>query len=214
MGGVKTTLLGTDGAVTRGAGDRDAFAPLGGADRPGPIATPLGTSRIIATVTKDWDPTPNPRKTPEIKVEGATLAKVFDELNKQGEWGQAGGILRTDDVPAGNTTNLTVNLKGGLIYRLPTWTKYSSASTAAKAEWDRMFAKLKAHEDRHLEIAIEEGDQLASDLVGHDIDDIPKMVTAANKRMKKRQDDLDAATDHGAKENVKYGDVFLDTSIT
>jgi hypothetical protein len=34
--------------------------------------------------------------------------------------------------------------------------------------------------------------------------------------MKSRQDDLDAPgnTDHGAKPGVKYGDVFLDTSIT
>ena len=51
-----------------------------------------------------------------------------------------------------------------------------------------MFAKLRAHEDRHLAIAIEEGEQLAGDLIGHDIADIASMVTQANRRLKARQD--------------------------
>jgi hypothetical protein len=77
-----------------------------------------------------------------------------------------------------------------------------------------MFRKLTDHEDRHLAIAIEEGNQLALDLAGQDIDKIAKLVTAANARMAKRQGELDGATDHGAKAGVQYGDVILDTSIT
>ncbi|MGH8502242.1 MAG: DUF922 domain-containing protein [Gammaproteobacteria bacterium] len=197
------------------AGD-DPFAVLGGGSTPGPVGVrnpvPLGGSRIIADVAKDWNP-PNPRATPEIVVRGSTLSDAARGLNALDEWGQAGGSLRADRIPGGNSTDLTVNLRGNLVYRLPRWTGYSQASTAAKAEWDRMFGKLRAHEDRHLVIAIEEGDQLASDLVGHDITDIARMVTAANRRMRARQDDLDANTDHGAKAGVPFGDVTLDTSI-
>ncbi len=39
------------------------------------------------------------------------------------------------------------------------------------------------------------------------------MVTEANRRMAQRQQDMDDACDHGAKENVPYGDVILDISI-
>jgi predicted secreted Zn-dependent protease len=134
-------------------------------------------------------------------------------LNAQGEWGQAGGSIRPDRIPDGNSTDLTVNLHAGLVYRLPRWTNYQSASAAAKAEWDKMFAKLRDHEDRHLAIAIEEANQLAKDLIGRDIQDIGKMVTAANKRMKTRQDELDADTENGSKAGVQYGDVILDISI-
>jgi hypothetical protein len=191
-----------------GGGDPPGTLGIDGASEPIPLA-----ARIIATVDKDWDPTPNPRTTPDITVRGATLERVAAELDRLREWGEGGGMLRVDEIPRGNSTDLTIKLRGNLIYRLPRWLGYEKASTAAKAEWDRMFAKLRAHEDRHLEIAIEEGDQLAADLVGHDIADIAKMVTAANRRMAQRQQKLDTDTQSGSKPGVQYGDVILDTSI-
>jgi hypothetical protein len=39
------------------------------------------------------------------------------------------------------------------------------------------------------------------------------MVTAANRRMRARQDQLDADTQNGAKTGVAFGDVTLNTSI-
>jgi Bacterial protein of unknown function (DUF922) len=216
MGGAKTGVLGFEPKTSGASADDDRISILGGGDVPGPIGidepVPL-VSRIIAKVVKDWDP-PNPSNTPEIKVSGSTLEAVARELNRLPEWGQAGGMLRADEIPAGNTTDLTVNLHANLSYRLPTWEKYSSASAAAKKEWDNMFAKLRAHEDRHLAIAVEEGDRLAKNLIGKDIALIGRRVTAANRRMKERQDELDTATDHGAKAGVQYGDVILDISIT
>jgi hypothetical protein len=214
MGNIRDGLLGTQ--ACSGAGGLDVF---GGGDPPGvlgiddPNPIPLDVTRAIAKVTKDWDP-PNPTTTPEITVNGSTLAQVAKQLDQLAEWGQAGGRLRTDSIPAGNSTNLTVVAHANFTYRLPRWTKYAQASKAAQAEWDKMFAKLRAHEDRHLAIAIDEADSLAQDLVGHDIADIATMVTAANRRMQSRQDDLDTDTDHGAKTGVPYGDVVLDTSIT
>jgi len=216
VGGIRDGVMGTQGQATGAGGGAAPLDIFGGGDPPGVLglqgAIPLGTGRIIASFTKDWDP-PNPRTTPEIVVNGTTLAQVGNELDQLPEWGQAGGALRTDPIPAGNSTNLTVTVHANLIYRLPRWSKYATASKAAQAEWDKMFAKLKAHEDRHLAIAVEEADALAKDLVGQDIADIAKMVTAANKHMQSRQDDLDTATDHGAKTGVPFGDVVLDTTI-
>ncbi len=217
MGGTRDGLHGTQARPLPTSGGGEQLDVLGGGDAPGTLGVdepvPLDTSRIIARVTKDWDP-PNPRTTPEITVGGTTLAQAGRELDQLAEWGQAGGSLRAERIPAGNSTNLTVHLHANLLYRLPRWRGYASASAAAQAEWDRMFAKLKAHEDRHLAIAIEEAESLAQDLISHDISDIASMVTSANRRMQGRQDDLDHDTDHGAKAGVPYGDVTLDTSIT
>jgi hypothetical protein len=175
----------------------------------------MGVERRVSSVKKDWDvPDPPKRTTPEIRVTGATLADVAKELNKLPEWGQGGGSLRSDRIPAGNSEEVEVQLRGNLVYRMPIWTRYANASQAAKAEWDRMYAKLDIHEKRHVEIAIEEGDQLASDLLGEDIGNIAAMVTAANKRMAERQQELDEETANGSKPGVKYGDVSLDISIT
>lgn len=217
MGGTRDGLQGTQARSRATSGGGEQLDVLGAGDPPGTLGldepVPLDTSRIIARVTKDWDP-PNPRTTPEIVVGGTTLAQAGRELDQMPEWGQAGGSLRAESIPAGNSTNLTVHLHANLLYRLPRWRGYATASAAAQAEWDKMFAKLKAHEDRHLAIAIEEGDRLAQDLVTHDISDIASMVTSANRRMQDRQNDLDNDTDHGAKAGVPYGDVILDTSIT
>jgi hypothetical protein len=194
-----------EGLPTRaGAG----FGPATGVESP----VPLQVRRIIARVDKDWVP-PNPRTTPEIEVTGQTLQQVADQLSGLTEWGQAGGSIRSDRIGAGTSTNLTVSLHANLVFRLPTWTRYNQASAAAKAEWNRMMGRLRAHEQRHLDIAIEEADSLAQDLVGREISEIAGLVTAANNTMRQRQEQLDDDTDHGARGGVSYGDVYLDTSI-
>jgi len=215
MGGSKFGVLGfrPPGAGI-GADDDDV---LGAADPPGPIGLdtplPLDAARIIANVDKDWDP-PKPNGKPEIIVRGSTLAHVGHELNALDEWGQAGGSIRAEEIPIGTSTNLTVKLHAGLVYRLPTWTGYSNASPAAKAAWDVMFTKLKEHEDRHLAIAIEAANRVAKELIGKDIAVIGPRVTAANREMFQRQRQLDDDTAHGARAGVPFGDVILDTSVT
>lgn len=215
MGGTRSGLLGTEAGARAGSNDDDV---LGGGNPPGVLgvdAIPLDDlQRMVTKVTKDWDP-PSPRTTPAIVVGGATLQQAADQLNRLNEWGEGGGRLRTDRIPPGNSTKLTVNVHANLIRRLPTWSFYPKASAAAKAEWDQMVQKLAAHEDRHVAIAIEEADQLAQDLMGKEISDIPQLVTDANARMQKRQDELDdpSNTDHGAKQGVQYGDVNLDITI-
>lgn len=215
-GGIRVGVLGTEAEAHAVSGDDDV---LGGGDPPGVLGSdevvPLDDlKRTITKVTKDWDP-PSPRSTPAIIIGGATLAQAADQLNRLNEWGEGGGRLRTDRIPPGNTTSITVNIRAGLIRRLPTWTGYAKASAAAKAEWDQMLRKLEAHEDRHVAIAIEEAEQLAKDLIGKEISEIAQLVTDANARMQQRQDDLDDAnnTDHGAKPGVPFGDVNLDTTI-
>ena len=196
--------------VTPHAGDFDPQFPTGGFEFPGPIG--LDSSPVVTEVNKDWDP-PNPSSIPEIVVKGKTLAQVADELNTLPEWGRGGGSLRSDRLENVKTPEVTVQLRANLTMVLPQWDGYEQASAAAKKEWNRMIAKLRDHEQRHVDIAIEEADTLASALIGKPMSTIASMVTEANAKMAKRQRSLDAKTEHGSKEGVEFGDVVLDTSI-
>jgi Bacterial protein of unknown function (DUF922) len=189
----------------------------GGLRSPGPVgvdeAEPMqAVTRTVTAVTKDWVP-PTPTDQPAIRVGGKTLAQAGQQLNARGRWGVGGGFVRAEPTPRGSNPNVTVALHGNLVLRMPVWTEYSKASSAARAEWDRMVATLRKHEHRHVEIAIEELDNLAANLQGADVTQIAKMVTQANTTMNQRQRELDHDTDGGMKPGVTYGDVFLDTSI-
>ena len=166
----------------------------------------------MTEVTKDWEP-PAPRTTPANVERGATLAAVFAELNANAPWGRGGGQLRNEPIPRGNTTEVTVILHANLRLIMPTWTRYDQASPAVRAEWDRMIGTLRVHENRHVEIAIEEANNLATRLIGVEVGEVADLVTAANQTMQTRQDQLDTETDSGSRENVPYGNVFLDTSV-
>jgi hypothetical protein len=207
---------GTDPPVAGGAAQNQSLPFGAGFEVPGPIggdAIPLDTStRTVTAVTKDWEP-PAPRTTPARVVQGKTLAAVFNELNANLPWGRGGGMLRNDAIAPG-TGNVTVKLQANLRLILPTWAFYPQASTAAQAEWDQMIGKLRIHETRHMQIAIEEADALAARLIGVEVGEVAGLVTAANQTMQSRQDQLDTDTESGSKPNVPYGDVSLDTSIT
>src|SRR5690348_2095982 len=83
-----------------------ALPPHSGHEPPtisGDEAVPMdGVERIVTRVTKDWEP-PSPRSTPAIVVRGRTLAAVEEALNQLPEWGEGGGMIRTDRVPVGTS---------------------------------------------------------------------------------------------------------------
>ncbi len=192
----------------------DGFPPTAGFEIPGPIGIePMKAGdRIITTVTTDWDPLVL-ETTPEIEVGGKNLEQAADELNGLNEWGRGGGGVANDAVPFGTSSTVTVSLHGKFERVLPTWKRYASASAKARAEWDRMVAALTVHEDRHVEMAVEEANKLAKDLIGKEIAQLVMMVNATGRTIRQRQEKLDTDTDHGSKPGVKYGGVSLDISI-
>ena len=209
MGGEKAGVLG----LGRSGGDDDGVRSIG--DLPGPTGfddpIPLDAGRKITQVDRDWDPL---NLSPAFDtVSGTTLADVGQALAGLDEWGQGGGRVWNDAVPIGTSPTVTVQLRSDITFRLISWDNYSSASAAAKAEWDRMIDKLKAHEMRHVQNFLDIANQLAKDLIGKDIDRLVRMVNATGPRIKRAQDQLDTLTNHGKKKNVPFGDVFLDTSI-
>lgn len=177
-------------------------------------ADPL-TDRAVSRVDCDWIPTPKPNAEP-IKVSAGNLAELAAALAPLPEAGEGGGRLRADPVKIGTSAEVTVTLHGNLVNRAVEWVGYENASAAARAHWDTVLANLKRHEQRHMDIAIEEGNALASLLIGHKIGSKPSIedkVTAANSRMKTRQEELDTDSDHGRKKGHPYGDCNIDPSI-
>ena len=162
-------------------------------------------------------PTPQPDTT-AIQGGGTALADLATNLSHLPEAGQRGGKLRADPVAAGAKPLVTVTLHGNLVNKVVDLIGNASPSAAAKTEWDRVLKNLKRHEQRHMVIAIEEGNALAALLIGHKIGStptIPDKVSAANTKTRKRQDTLDSAaeSDHGRKAGHPYGDCNLDTAI-
>jgi hypothetical protein len=184
--------------------------PGAGFEVPGPIG--MDESPIVREVVKDWDP-PSPSNAPTIVVRGKTLAQVVSRLNALPEWGRGGGSLRSDRLRNVRTPEVTVHLHANLVFVLPRWEGYEVASPQAKAEWDRMIEKLRIHEQRHVDIAIEEADRLAAALIGEPMSRIASMVTRANATMAQRQQELDTDTEYGSKSGVRYGNVSLDASV-
>lgn len=206
-------VLGTKTPSVRKQGGPVSPSPMGGVDLRAPVgadnAVPMQTiTRTVVAVIKDWEP-PGVRTTPAIVVRGNTLEQVGRALNELPEWGEAGGRLRAARIPAGTSEEVTVNLHANLHKRLPTWAQYTSASVAVKAEWDRMMVALERHEQHHVDIAIEEANNLATALIGVEISEIADSVTEANREMHDRQVKYDTDTNHGQDEGVT-----LDTSIT
>ena len=161
----------------------------------------------------------NARKsTPPIHGKGVKLSDLKKDLNaSQGDhWGEGGGELNID--PTGTVKSgesFTVTLRGELINRIPEWDDRSSATATAQAEWDRFIAKLKAHEECHVEIAKTAFLALQASYPGTKITEVNSKFTKAKADLKKKQDELDDAshTDHGKKTGVACGDAELDASI-
>ena len=172
--------------------------------------------RTVSRVDCDWVPTPVRYRT--IKVKAANLADLATALAQLPEAGKGGGSLRSDAPQTSSSGVVSVALGGNLVNKVVEWDGYATASAAAQAHWDVVIKNLKRHEQRHMEIAIEVGNELAKLLIGHEIGSTPSIadkVTSANTRMQKLQDDLDSPgeSDHGRKKGHAYGDCNLDPTI-
>jgi hypothetical protein len=213
MGGVRSGLLGTEAPALGGGDDSDDI--MGGGDPPGTLgineADPMSTTKI-GYVKNDWDKD-SPEFTDPFVISGATLDQVWNVLKGMSEWGEGGGHLELV-FPSDFASSQSVVLKAHLVRRLVQWQEYDKARDVEKAAWTKMFRKLMDHEDRHVEIAVEEAGKLAAGLIGQTKSQGTAATKTANSQLLARQRKLDVETRHGEKEGVKYGDVVLDLSHT
>jgi hypothetical protein len=96
MGDARVGVLGTAADALPTSSGRSAGDMFDGGDAPGRLGVhepvPLDVPRVIAKVTKDWDPVPNPSGDLEIVARGSTLAQAAGDLDAL-ESGQGSGSL-------------------------------------------------------------------------------------------------------------------------
>lgn len=215
-------VAGLDTAPTDPGGANELLAPRGTFVSPGPTDTEDQAEELgdIPKCDKcDLVLDLAARKTtPAIHGKGTTLAALKKDLDaSQGDhWGEGGGELNLDptgSVKAGQ--GFTVTIRGELINRIPEWDDRAQATATAQAEWDRFIAKLKAHEECHVEIAKKAFQALQAAYPGTKITEVNAVFLKAKKDLKAKQVELDdtSHTDHGKKAGVACGDAELNASI-
>lgn len=142
-------------------------------------------------------------------VAGNTLAEVAERLGTD-EWGRCTWDFRyTYRSTNGVATRVDVTLR--LRIRLPRWSGrgWNRASAAAKAEWNRMLAALRAHEDGHASRARTWATTLRSRLLNRPEGDLADLWQTGMDEHEAAQAAYDTETNHGQTQGVS-----LDTSIT
>jgi hypothetical protein len=140
-------------------------------------------------------------------VSGTTLAEVHAQLDPT-EWGRCTYHYDYDyETTNGRATRVDITLR--LTIRLPRWQEgRDEATPEARAEWDRMLAALRAHEERHAEIAREWAPTFKERMLGVREGNLASRHSQVLGQVDARQDAYDAETNHGQTEGVS-----LDLSI-
>lgn len=140
-------------------------------------------------------------------VSGTTLEEVHAQLDPT-EWGRC--TYHYDysyDTTNGRVTRVDITLR--LTIRLPSWQEgRDQASPEARAEWDRMMAALRAHEERHAEIAREWAPRFKQRILGVRGGNATARYNQVKAQVDQRQAQYDTQTTHGQTEGVS-----LDLSV-
>ena len=141
-------------------------------------------------------------------VTGRTLAEVGAQLDP-GEWGRCTyNYTYSFQSTGGRASRVDVTLT--LTIRMPRWTGsgWNNASAEAKAEWNRMIAALRAHEDRHAEIARRWASTFKERMINRPAGDLRTIFDQTWAEVNAEQEQYDEQTQHGRTQGVS-----LDTSI-
>ena len=148
------------------------------------------------------EPTSDP-----YSVSGTTLAEVHAQLDPT-EWGRCTYHYDyTYDTTNGRASRVNITLR--LVIRLPDWQEgRDQASPEARAEWDRMMTVLRAHENRHAEIAREWAPTFKERMLGVLESNLAGRHAEVLGEARGAQNAYDAQSAHGQNEGVS-----LDLSI-
>lgn len=150
----------------------------------------------------DGQVTINPPQVVTYEVRGSTLAEVAAQLDPE-EWGRCRWqVDYSFETTNGRATKVDITLN--LTIRLPQWAGpgYQRASEAARREWQRMLAALRAHEDRHAEIARNWAPVFKERMLNQRQSRLARTYQQVLREMEKEQKKYDKDTTHGQSEGV------------
>ncbi len=130
-------------------------------------------------------------------VEGATLAEAAAQIEAREEagvteWNPAYSLSRDDE---GNVTDATVTVT--ITVTMPNWPGAARLPAATRAEWDRFYAALEAHEQGHVSLVQENLRDVADAMVDKSEAEAIAAFEAALANLQQVNDAYDAANDHG-----------------
>jgi predicted secreted Zn-dependent protease len=140
-------------------------------------------------------------------VDAGTLEEAAQQIEQREEAGETkwNPTYKTTLDENGNVASATVDVE--ITVTLPKWPGATKLNKAARAEWERFFKALKAHEQRHVNLARQKLKDLAEKLVGKSPADAEESFQKAVDDLQKSSDDYDEISDHGRNEGT-----IIDTS--
>jgi predicted secreted Zn-dependent protease len=134
-------------------------------------------------------------------VDAETLEDFEKAISKRKEAGDTDWTpVYNYDQEDGKVTNVTVTVT--IKVTMPNWPGAAKLKGKAKAEWDRFYKALEAHEQGHVKIAQEQFKGLAEKMLGKKEADAKKEFEKAKKAAKDASDKYDKSNDHGRKQGT------------
>jgi hypothetical protein len=140
-------------------------------------------------------------RTETFDIEADNLDGTAAALQGLDEWGKTRWNVTYDyDATDGVATSVSVTAR--ITVELPRWTSLSKQPRRVQAEWNRMLAALRRHENEHVRIARERIQKLAGEMSGKPESELPDIHARCVQELDTLSDDFDTRTDHGQKEGV------------
>ncbi len=129
-------------------------------------------------------------------VDGHTLTEVATHISGMAEAGRAEWFPHMDyEYDGGVVTAATVTIR--LRKTMPRWHGYTHASEPVKAEWDRFWHALDAHEGGHFELVTCHLGSVHAQLVGQSVADAQRVFDEAVQALNDASAGYDSQTNHG-----------------
>jgi Bacterial protein of unknown function (DUF922) len=131
-------------------------------------------------------------------ITATTLADAAAAISSRSEAGHVGWVLDWK-YTAGKGVIDTVSVTADITLEMPAWTPPSTMLPRARAEWNRWYAALLAHEQGHIDLVHTMFDGLAAKLLGKTPAKGSAMFEAARAKLATDSAAYDKTTDHGKK---------------
>ena len=130
-------------------------------------------------------------------VGGSTLSEACDEMSARDEAGHATWEpnLQYAFDNDGKVTSATITVT--LTIEMPEWSGYANANNDQRAEWDRWYAALLAHEEGHIQLARDYLTEADSALVGLTENEAQTRFQQICSDLQVASDSYDDGNDHG-----------------
>ena len=130
-------------------------------------------------------------------VGGSTLSEALDEMSAREEAGAASWQPNLSYAFGDDGTVTSATIEVTLTIEMPEWSGYANANNAQRAEWDRWYAALLAHEEGHIQLARDYLTDADSALIGLTENEAQTRFQQICSDLQVASDSYDEGTDHG-----------------